>query len=195
MTTKPRVFIVESLRFEDEQEQRFEGEVLSRMLRLSGSEPRYVYLRTKQELEEVINQFEDSGFRYLHFSCHGSSKGIGLTLDHVSFEEFAQMVAPCLEKRRVFFSSCKVMNKNLASALLKHTGCYSVLGPCKNINFDRAAAFWASFYHLMLRDEATKMSADKLKQRTSSLQKLFGVHMRYFSSSKTAREGFKEVPL
>ncbi|SRR5713226_587464 len=196
MTTKPQVFIIESLRFDDEQEDLFEGKVLSQMLKLSGSEPRYVYLRTKQELEEVIDQFEDSSFRYLHFSCHGSSKGIGLTLDHLSFDELAEMLAPCLEKKRVFFSSCKVMNKTLASALLKKTGCYSVIGPSKNINFDRATAFWSSFYHIMLRDEAKSMKRDKLQECTSSLQRLFGVHMRYFSTSKkSAIEGFKEVAL
>jgi len=195
MTTKPRVFIIESLRFKDERERLFEGKVLSQMLRLSGSEPEYVYLRTKQELEEVIDHFEDSEFRYLHFSCHGSSKGIGLTLDHISFEELADILVPCLEKRRVFFSSCKVMNEKLAAALLKNTGCYSVIGPSKNINFDRAAAFWSSFYHLMLRDEAKSMKYEQLKQRTSSLQKVFGVHMRYFATSKSAPNGFREVSL
>ena len=195
MATKPQVFIIESLRFEDEQENLFEGKILSQMLKLSGSEPRYVYLRTKQELEEVIDQFEDSNFRYLHFSCHGSSKGIGLTLDHLSFGELSEMLAPCLEKRRVFFSSCRVMNETLAAALLKDTDCYSVIGPSKNINFDRATAFWSSFYHLMLRDEAKSMKRDELQKRTSSLQKLFGVHMRYFSTSRSADNGFKEVPL
>lgn len=195
MTTKPRVFIVESLRFEDEREDLFEGKVLSQILRLSGSTPEYVYLRTKQELEEVIDQFEDSQYRYIHFSCHGSRTGIGLTLDHVSFEELADMLAPCLEGRRVFFSSCKVMNEDLAEALLKNTGCYSVIGPSKNINFDRAAVYWASFYHLMLRDEAKSMKRDHLRGRTASLQKIFGVHMRYFAASKNAENGFKEVEL
>lgn len=195
MATKPQLFIIESLRFEDEKENLFEGKVLSQMLRLSGSEPRYIYLRTKQELEEVIDQFKDSNFRYLHFSCHGNSKGISLTLDNMSFEELSEMLAPCLEKKRVFFSSCKVMNETLASVLLKKTGCYSVIGPSKNINFDRATAFWSSFYHLMLRDEAKSMKRDKLQEYTSSLQQLFDVHMRYFAISKSEKNGFTEVHL
>jgi hypothetical protein len=195
MRTKPCVFIIESLRFDNEKEDLFEGKVLSQILRLSGSTPEYVYLRTKQELEEIIDRFEDSKYRYLHFSCHGSSTGIGLTLDRLSFQELAEMLAPCLAGKRVFFSSCKVMNEGLAKALLKKTGCYSVIGPSKNINFDRAAVYWAAFYHLMLRDEAKSMKRDQLTRRTASLKKIFDVHMRYFAASKSAADGFKEVKL
>jgi hypothetical protein len=194
MTTKPQVFIIESLRFKDESDDLFEGNVLSQMLRLTGSEPRYVYLRTRQELEKVIDKFKDSNFRYLHISCHGDSNGIGLTLDDLSFSDLAKILAPCLEKRRIFFSSCRVMNERLAAALLKGTNCYSIIGPSKNINFDRATAFWSSFYHLMLRDEARSMKHDKLQEYVASLQNIFGVHMRYFSTSKNDN-GFKEIPL
>jgi len=105
------------------------------------------------------------------------------------------MLAPFLENRRVFFSSCEVMNERLAKALLQNTGCYSVIGPSKSINFDRAAIYWASFYHLMLRDEAQSMKRDRLKETSAALQKLFGVHMRYFSASRSAENGFKEVLL
>lgn len=195
MKTIPRIFIVESLAFSDEKDDLFEGKVLSQILKISGSEAEYVYLRTKKELEKVIDHFENSGYRYLHFSCHGNSRGIGLTLDNLSFEELGEMLAPCLDKRRVFFSSCQVMNNKLAEALLKDTGCYSVIGPSKSINFDRAAIYWASFYHLMLRDEAVSMKRGKLKEHTATLQKLFGVHMRYFSTSRSAENGFKKVPL
>lgn len=195
MKSKPHVFIVESLRFSDEKDNLFEGRIISQILALSGSQSEYVYLRTKKELEEVIGQFEDSAYRYLHLSCHGNSNGIDLTLDDIPVDELEKLLAPCLEKRRVFFSSCEVMNERLAKALLQNTGCYSVIGPSKSINFDRAAIYWASFYHLMLRDEAKSMKRERLKENTASLQELFGVHMRYFSASKTAEYGFREVPL
>lgn len=195
MKTTPRVFIVESLRFSDEKNDLFEGKVLSQILKLSRSSTEYVYLRTKKELEKVIDRFKNSGYRYLHFSCHGNRSGIGLTLDNLSFAELGEMLAPCLDKRRVFFSSCEVMNEKLAEALLKDNSCYSVIGPSKSINFDRAAIYWASFYHLMLRDEAKSMKRERLKERTATLQKLFGVHMRYFSTSRSAENGFREVPL
>lgn len=195
MTTTPQVFIIESLRFKDERGDLFEGKVLLQMLRLTGSKPRYVYLRTKQELEKVIDQFERSNFRYLHISCHGDSEGIGLTLDDLSFSELAEMLAPCLDKRRVFFSSCSVMNEKLAAALLKETDCYSIIGPSRRISFDRATAFWSSFYHLMLRDKAKSMKRGQLRECVMSLQNIFGVHMRYFSASRTDENGFKEVLL
>jgi hypothetical protein len=195
MSSIPRVFIVESLRFSDEENDLFEGRFLSQMLTLSGAPGKYVYLRTKAELEEVLDQFEDSQFRYLHFSCHGNSKGIALTLDHLSFKELGELLAPCIKKRRVFFSSCKVANARLAEALLPGTECYSVIGPSKAIEFDRAAIFWASFYHLMLRDEAKSMKHSQLENITSSLQTLFGLHMRYFQASRAASTGFREVPL
>lgn len=194
MSSLPRVFIVESLRFSDEKKEWFEGRFLSQILHLTGTPSRYVYLRTKKELEEVIDQFEDSNFRYLHFSCHGNSKRVALTLDHLSFQELGELLAPCIEKRRVFFSSCEVANENLAMALLKESGCYSVVGPSKSIEFDRAAIFWASFYHLLLRDEATSIKHSHIVAITSSLQKLFGVHMRYFQASSSAAKKFREVP-
>jgi hypothetical protein len=72
--TRPGVFIIESLDFEDEQQNRFEGRILRDMLRLSENEVEYWYERTWRELtEEIFQRFWDSGMRYLHLSCHGSS--------------------------------------------------------------------------------------------------------------------------
>lgn len=74
--TRPEVFIIESLEFEDESEDRFEGKMLSHALRLSGKEPIYFYIRTRRELDEVLDFFEDSSYRYLHLSCHGSANSM-----------------------------------------------------------------------------------------------------------------------
>lgn len=76
------------------------------MLRLSGLEPEYMYLRTRRELEKAVALFEKSRFRYLHISCHGNRHGIALTLDNLSFDELGEILAPALKGRRVFFSSC-----------------------------------------------------------------------------------------
>ncbi|MBU2717947.1 hypothetical protein HF563_00750 [Acidithiobacillus ferridurans] len=85
------------------------------------------------------------------------------------------------------------MNERLATSLLKGSGCYSVIGPSKVINFDRATAFWASFYHLMLRDGATSMKKAILKERVESLQLLFDVRIQFFSRKDTTK-GFEKVP-
>src|SRR5260370_9447917 len=114
MKTKPRVFIIESLNFSDEEHDLFEGKIISPMLALRGCLSKYVYLRTKRELEEVMGQFEKSAYRYLHFSCHGNKNGIVLALDEMPFDRLGEMLAPRLKNKRVFFSSCEVMNEGLA---------------------------------------------------------------------------------
>ena len=71
--THPDVFIIESLRFEDEKKELFEGRMISQILRLNDKKSEYYYIRTKRELKEVLDIFYDSKFRYLHISCHGSA--------------------------------------------------------------------------------------------------------------------------
>ncbi|WP_038492285.1 hypothetical protein [Janthinobacterium agaricidamnosum] len=195
MATLPRVFIIESLGFSDEKEDRFEGGILSRMLRLSGSEPEYMYLRTRRELEKAVALFEKSRFRYLHISCHGNRHGIALTLDNLSFDELGEILAPALKGRRVFFSSCSVTNAECAASLFSETGCLSVVGPYRKIDFDRATIFWLAFYHLMLRDEASAMKGQPIQETVSRLKDIFGVHMRYFTKSASASSGFRKVDL
>jgi hypothetical protein len=192
LTSIPKVFIVESLKFDDEKEKRFEGRFIGEMLRLSGSGAHYVYIRTETELEEVLDQFEDSKYRYLHFSCHGNRNGIGLTLDDLPFAQLGRLLKPVIDERRVFFSSCEVMNNKLAKALLPGSGCYSVIGPSRSIHFDRAAIFWASFYHVMLRDEAKSMKRSDIRETVSTLRRAFAVPIRYFSATDGA-PGYKEV--
>ena len=193
MTTTPDIFIVESLDFDDEAEGRCEGQFLSHLLRLADRQVEYFYIRTFREFEEVLDKFEDSGYRYLHISAHGNHKELCLTLDRVDIKRLESTLAPLLEKKRVFFSACKLVSPNLAKALLKGSGCYSVIGPASEVSFDEAAIYWASFYYLMLRDEATGMKFDGLRKNVAKLSKLFGVKMRYFRSSKSAKEGFVEV--
>lgn len=193
--SKPSVFIVESLRPSDEEGRLFEGRIISRVLRFSDSPAKYRYIQTKKMLQRVIGEFAKSGYRYLHLSCHGGKKGISLTCDEIDLDELRAVLAGHLRNRRVFLSSCSVATQELAEALLYRTGCNSVVGPSKDIEFDRAAIFWASFYHLMLRDGARSMKRDRVRENASVLQALFGVHMRFFTRSKSAQSGFKEVRL
>src|SRR4051794_36599831 len=99
MDTIPEIYIVESLTFKDEDEDRFEGRRLSSMLSLSGKKCKYVYLRTRKELENVMLDFERSNFRYLHLSCHGNSTALGTTLDTIPFPELDEIIAPYLDGR------------------------------------------------------------------------------------------------
>jgi hypothetical protein len=154
--TVPELFIIESLRLDDEEQGSQEGEILARMLRLSGKEKtKYFYIRTERELDEIIDLFDESRYRYLHISCHADRKGMATTFDNISHVELGRKLESCLEGRRVFVSACEMANETLAGALLKKTGCYSLIGPAKEIGFDDAAAFWISFYHLMFKIQWT----------------------------------------
>jgi len=99
MTSRRRtifsLFIIESLRFADEEKLRFEGKVLTDILRMSRQiEVEYLYIRTRKELAVALKRFHDSNKRYLHISCHGNEVELGLTLDDVPFDEFADDLAP-----------------------------------------------------------------------------------------------------
>ena len=193
--TIPELFIIESLTLDDEEQDRQEGEILSRMLRLAGKKKtKYFYIRTKRELEEIVDLFDESGYRYLHLSCHANDSEMGTTFDDVSFKQLGEMLRPCLDNRRVFVSACEMANSDLAMQLLPDSGCYSLIGPAQSINFDDAAAFWVSFYHLMFRANERGMGRKDLKWCITELAALYGEQINYFASSRSAEQGFKRVP-
>jgi len=189
--TKPNVFIIESLGFDDEKKDRFEGKVLSNILTLNGIESEYYYMRTKQELEEIVDKFDESKYRYLHISCHGSPNSMETTLDSVPFKELGTILSPCLDKKRVFISACEMVNKKLANALIDNSNCYSVIGPSEPVEFSDATIFWASFYHLMFSKNESAMKRYEIKNVLKNITKLFDVPVNYYSKSRS--KGIQEV--
>lgn len=188
MATKPEVFIIESLDFDDEQNGRHEGEILARMLRLMGkAQTIYFYIRTRAELEEIIDRFNDSGARYLHLSCHANRTSMATTLDSVSFEQLGVMLKPCLSGRRIFLSACEMANARLAKALFPETGLHSIVGPAQKIFFDDSAAFWVAFYHLMFKADETRMQHRQLERLVGDLERLFGERFNYYRKANSAR--------
>jgi len=138
--TKPSVFIIESLRFKDEQRGNLEGHLLQQILHLSGKVAEYVYIRTAREFEEVLDHFYDSNYRYLHISCHGNDSEIALTLDTLDFSQFGRLTQPVLKNRRLFISACDVVNHKLASAVIPSSECQSIVGPKKRSKTGMAGA-------------------------------------------------------
>lgn len=188
MVEKPEVFIVESLCLDDEVEDRFEGKILTEMLRLGGKKPLYFYVRTKKELKEVLRLFEKSEYRYLHLSCHGNNESMFTTLDEIRFAELGVLLNPYLEERRLFISSCEVVNENLAEAVMP-SGCLSIIGPRDEVWFNAAAIFWASFYHLAFSVNEKRMKRREIRPILRRLAKLFDVPIAY------ASEGVKEFEI
>ncbi len=179
--TKPQVFILESLNLNDERDDDFEGRILKQILHLSGKETAYYYIRTRTELAKFAKVFGESGYRYLHISCHANSTMMATTLDKLSFEDLGTMLKPHLNGRRVFLSACEMATKPLAIHLLKGSGCYSLIGPAEKVAFGDAALLWSSFYHLMFRTNEDAMQRKWVQAHLRDTANLFQVRMNYFS--------------
>ncbi|MGA2443083.1 MAG: hypothetical protein ABSH08_19185 [Tepidisphaeraceae bacterium] len=153
--SKPQVFIIESLGLDEEKDLR-EGERIQKMIGMSGKKCKYFYIRTKLEFRKILNEFQKSEHRYLHLSCHGGKqgekRGLWTTFDHLDFDTLGRLLRPHINQRRVFVSACGAASMSLASSLMTNTKCHSVMRPYNNIGFSDAALFWATFYHLMFRE-------------------------------------------
>jgi len=164
------------------------------MLNLSGkSKTKYYYIRTKRELQKIVDIFDESQHRYLHISCHANETSMSTTFDEIAYDELGEMLEPCIDKRRVFVSACEMANYKLAKKLLKNTGCYSLIGPSRSINFDDAAAFWISFYHLMFKANESGMGRKNLRWCITELSALFNEPINYFALSRSSKQGFKRI--
>ena len=127
--TKANVFIIESLDFDDEQDNQYLGRLLSQILHLGGKESAYRYVQTEDELEKALRLFGASRYRYLHLSCHGSKKSISTTLDDIPFPKLGKLLKPYLRKKRLFISACSAVNEDLAKAGIPSSRCTSIMGP------------------------------------------------------------------
>jgi hypothetical protein len=183
--THASLFIIESVNFEDEEHGRLEGEILSRMLWLSGKETDYRYIRTRQELVAVLQHFQTSGRRYLHVSCHGNEEALATTLNEIPFGELGRLLRPFLRGRRLFVSACQAVNDDLADALMRRTGCFSIVGPATDIGFDEAAVMWAAFYYLMFKKNPKAMNTRTIKAVLRQLSETFAVPMTYLQRTDT----------
>lgn len=194
MLTTPEVFIIESLALEDERSRRQEGDIISRMLHLGGKTgTQYYYIRTLVELKEIVRLFRKSKCRYLHLSCHANGSSMDTTFNAISYSELGELLRPELDRRRVFVSACQMACDKLAKELLVHSGCYSLIGPKKNIAFVDAAAFWVAFYHLMFKADGRRMTRETLRAKVGALSALYGEPIAYFAASE--KHGYVRVEL
>lgn len=165
--TEPEVFILESLRFQDERARRFEGRIIADILSLCGRKPIYYYFRTVDELVQLADEFRASGYRYLHLSCHGNLNGIQTTFGLVSSERFSEIFSGILKNRRLFVSACSVGKSYLPEFVReRNKGMYSVTCPMDDIQFSRAAAIWTALYVRMF-DSNSQQSAVKSRGNPS----------------------------
>ena len=144
-------------------------------------------MRTKRELKKILRLFEKSEYRYLHLSCHGDNESIATTLDDIKFEELGALLRPYLKDRRLFISSCEVVNEHLAEAV-RPSDCLSIIGPRDEVNFGDAAILWASFYHLVFSEKGKGMKNEIVRDKLCQLAKLFGVRLTHFQRVKSSSD-------
>ena len=191
MSTLAEVFIIESLDPDDEGNGRFEGSIISRILRLHGKQPKYRYVRTREQFLKAVKQFGKSQYRYLHISAHADSDGMCTTnQDEIDFDELAEILAPHLSGRRLFVSACSMMHDDLAREVIPRSGCYSVVGPTEDVFFTDAAIVWSSIYHLMFSEDSDRMTHKHLKEKLTKVCELFQVRLGYYSKSKKLSRGY-----
>jgi hypothetical protein len=191
VATLPDVFIIESLDPDDEGNGRFEGSVVSHVLRLHGKSPIYSYVRTREQFEQAVLEFGKSNYRYLHISAHAEPEGMCTTnQDEIDYDELADILAPHLKGRRLFLSACSMVHEDMAKEIIPKTECYSVVGPREDIPFTTAAVFWPALYHLMFTIKDTAISHKTLKDNLSRVSDLFDTEIGYFSKSKNLKRGY-----
>jgi hypothetical protein len=195
MKLEPSLFVIESLKYKDEGEERFEGRILRQILKLIDKRVEYIYIRTRKELGFALKEFRRSNLRYLHLSCHGDRESISLTLeDPLSFKEFGTLARPYLDYRRLFISACDAATKGLADEILINSSCFSLVGPCDDIKFADAALIWASFYRLAFRINRDGMNRKAIREALGKTCNLFSVPFKYFRRYE-GRNAYEDVTL
>jgi len=183
--TVAQVFIIESLELIDENKERREGAVLASVLKMCGKNPLYYYIRTKAELAHIAEEFEASGYRYLHISCHGGDDALETTLDSVTYQEFAKIFEGKLKDRRLFVSACSAGNKLFAEVVGgRNSELISVAASATDIRFDHAVAFWTSFYVKTFSLNAKSMNSTRIAEVARPLAVLFEAPLHLSKRSK-----------
>ena len=179
--TKPETFILESLSEDDEGAQRLDGKVLYEVLRLQGKKPIYYYFRTQTELIRFAEIFQQSGYRYLHLSCHGNDTHLQFTFGQSDYAMFAQIFEGKLNNRRLFISGCSLGNFEFAKAVFaKSTGMYSVTAPTRKVFFSQTTAFWPAFYYMMHAWDTSAMKKKRLQDVLARLAQVFEMPMAHY---------------
>lgn len=187
--TQPETFILESLSPDDEANQRLDGKVLYEVLRLQGKKPIYYYFRTQTELVRFADIFRQSGYRYLHLSCHGDDKKLEFTFGQTDYETFASIFEKKLNNRRLFISGCNLGNLNFAETLFaKSGGMYSVTAPTKKVFFSQTTSFWPAFYYMMHAWDSSAMKKERLQPVLERLAEIFEMPLAHYFKN-TSKNG------
>ncbi|MBL6447623.1 hypothetical protein JMN32_14995 [Fulvivirga sp. 29W222] len=174
--SKYGVFIIESLRKDDY----FDGENLSQILELSIIDNVYREVYSKEDFERALEEFQESKFRYLHFSCHADFEGFEINGDEITNLEISEMLKGKVKDKRVFLSACKGGNRNIATVAIANNDARSVIGTPIDLHFDKAALFWPAFYHVINMADKSKMNKRNLSHTLKKCVDLFHIPINYY---------------
>lgn len=106
----------------------------------------------KEWVAQIVDQIQEEDYRpILHFSCHGSEKGINLTSqENLSWDELRNCLEPIIEATDqnilLCFSSCFGRAAHNMHSKLEGEFEY-IVGPVDEIDWDAALVAYSSFYH------------------------------------------------
>jgi hypothetical protein len=95
--------------------------------------------------------------------------------------EFAEIVGPALDDKRLFLSTCVASSQAMADAVFANGKCTSLAGPRGEINFDDSVILWTSFYHLMFKDNDKAMKREQIKQTLAKCALLVSEKMNFYT--------------
>jgi hypothetical protein len=189
--TKYGVYVIEFLRADDYTD----GENLHEILKLSLVPTTYKWVDTKSELKAALNDFNKSKFRYLHVSCHADETGFELNGDDLTNAEFEQLTKTLLKDKRIFLSACKGANRDIATRMVVNNKAYSLIGVPVDLDFDKSALFWPSFYHLLNEIDSNKMKRDQIVDVLKKLVNLFNIPVNYYSRIRESNKNMRRLKL
>lgn len=180
MSTKPEVFIAECLLKKDEFLNKYEGKVLYDYLKMQGKNPIYCYFRTRGELVNISEAFAESGYRYLHISCHGGEECLTLPGDRVIYADFAELFKDTLTKKRIFISACEQGNIKFSNTLFQaNSELLSFLAPINCPNIHDLTVFWISMYNRLHSFNERSIDSKALRFIVKRLSSTFGIPFLY----------------
>lgn len=159
----------------------FDGDHLHEILKLSFVDSKYREVLSKQDFIDAVNEFHQSRFRYLHLSCHGDIYGIEINGEEISNYELGQIFKGKFMNKRLFLSTCRGSNRNMATAVIIHASGRSVIGTPIDLHFDKAALFWPAFYHVINRIDTQRMNKKSLEDALKRCVQLFETPINYYT--------------
>lgn len=172
------VYIIESLRDEDY----LDGLVLSEILELSKIPVTYKFVANRIEFLSTLQSFKESNLRYLHLSCHADEEGIQLSDDDCIDNDVLEICFKgILEKRRLFLSTCKGANRDLAIRVIKNNKAISLVGTPTGFKFVKSALFWPTFYHVIGEIDKNKMTKDNITDVLKKCVDIYNVPINYYT--------------